>query len=332
LQYYFRVIGERGQVLGEGRDLRDLCERFAPQARDVLRSAALPQGFRSSGITHWDFEELPKQITQRVHGSDVPVFPALVDQGSAAGIQLVETSEAAERAHLAGVRRLLRIACKSTLSSLEKRMPAPLSQRSGFPPSRAEQAAFTETVRDRVTAEAFALAPGAELPRTRTDFQRLLAAGTPRLFPTFDTLLKLLAAVRTELDKTLRALDAARTPRGDTPASADVRQQLERLVPPHLLLHTDLGRLAQLPRYLTAAHARLTRAIHDPRKDASKAEPLAPVLRAFAAKYPTATDREAAQRILFWLEELRVATFAPELRPDRAPSIAEAARAVAGLT
>jgi ATP-dependent helicase HrpA len=210
-------------------------------------------------------------------------------------------------------------------------MPPPLSFRPGLPPSRAEQAAFAETVRARVTAEAFAVAPGTEFPRARADFQRLLAAGTPRLFPTFDSLLKLLVAVRTELDQTLRTLDTARSQPSGTQASADVRRQLERLVAPDFLLHTDLERLSQLPRYLIAARTRLTRAIHDPRKDASKAEPIAPVLRTFAAKYPAAADREAAQRVLFLVEELRVAIFAPELRPVRAPSVSEAARAVAEL-
>ena len=331
LTFYFRIIGERGQVLGEGRDLAELRERFGPQARDSLRTATLPQGFQSSGITTWNFDELPKQVTHRVHGSDVPVFPAMVDLGSAAGIQLFETREAAERAHVGGVRRLLRVASKSRLSSFERQMPAPLSLRKGLPPSRAEQAAFAETVRARVTAEAFAVAPGSEVPRTRDDFQRLLTYGTPRVYPMFETLLKLLAALRTELEKTVRTLEGARSQPSGKQASADVGQQLERLVSPELLLYADFGRLAQVPRYLAAAHARLTRALHDPGKDASKAEPIAGVLREFAAKFGTATDREEAWRVLFWIEELRVATFAPEVRAVGVRSIAEAGRAVKEL-
>lgn len=331
LNFYLRVIGERGRVLGESRDLRALCERFAPEARAVLRSATPPQGLQANGITTWNFEDLPKLVTHRAYESDVPVFPALVDQGSAAGIQLFETREAAERAHLGGVRRLLRIASKNTLSSLDRRMPLPFSLRPGLPPSRAEQGAFAETVRARVTAEAFALAPGAELPRAKADFQLLLTAGTPRLYSTFETLLKLLTTVRAELDQTVRVLDTARSQPSGTQASADVRQQIERLFAPDFLLHTDFEHLSQLPRYLAAARARLTRALHDPRKDASKALPIVALLRDFATAYTKATDREAAQRVLFSLEELRVATFAPELRPVRAPSIAEALKAVLEL-
>jgi ATP-dependent helicase HrpA len=331
LNFYFRVVGERGQVLGEGRDLGELRERFGAQARESLRSAALPQGFQSSGMTTWNFDELPKQVTQRVHGSDVRVFPALVDQGSAAGIQLFETAEAAERAHVGGVRRLLRIAGKSTLSGLDRRMPQPLVMKTGLPVSRAVQEAFAETVRARVTAEAFVFAPGREAPRTRDDFQRLLAFGTPRIDPTFEALLKVLATIRGELEKTVRTLDGARSQPSGAQASADVLQQVQRLIGPELLVYADFERLAQVPRYLAAAHARLTRALHDPRKDASKGEPIAGVLREFAAKFGTAKDREAAWRVLFWVEELRVSVFAPEVRAVGVGSVAEAARAVAEL-
>ncbi|HEX6272763.1 MAG TPA: ATP-dependent RNA helicase HrpA, partial [Polyangiaceae bacterium] len=331
LNFYFRVVGDRGHVLGEGRDLRELRERFGAEARESLRDAAAPQGFQPSGITTWSFDELPKHVANRVNGTEIRAFPALVDQDNAAGIQLFETAEAAERAHAGGVRRLLRIASKGALSTLDRRIPGPLALKTGRALSRTEQAAFAETVRARVVIEAFTLAPGREQPRTRDDFQRLLAHGTPRLYPAFEALLKLLAAVRTELEKTARTLETARAQPSGAKASADVREQLERLITPELLLYADFERLAQLPRYVAAAQARLTRALHDPRKDAGKAEPIAGVLREFATKYRAAKDRDAAYRVLFGLEELRVATFAPELRPVRAPSIAEAARMVAEL-
>ncbi|HVY25820.1 MAG TPA: ATP-dependent RNA helicase HrpA [Polyangiaceae bacterium] len=331
LHFYFRVVGERGQVLGEGRDLAQLCERFAPAARDALRQVAPPQHLRRSGITTWDFEDLPAQIARRVHGNELLSYPALVERDGAVALDLFESAPVAERAHGTGVRRLLQLACKNTLATFDKRMPPPLSRRYGLPASKAEQAAFAESLRVRVTTEAFALAAGVALPRSRADFQKLLTLGMPRLVPTFETALKLLGNLRAELEQTTRALDAAQSQPGAAQASADIREQLDLLLPADLLHHTPLSQLAHLPRYLSAARARLTRAIHDPRKDAAKAEPIAPLVRAFAAKYPKATDRAAAQHLLFRLEELRVATFAPELRPQKPPSIAEATREVAEL-
>jgi ATP-dependent helicase HrpA len=324
-------MGERQQVLGEGRDLAELRQRFLAQARESLRDFAPKSGLERSGITSWDFDELPRQVMRRAHGHDVPCFPALVDRGNQAAIELFETEELAERAHLGGVRRLLQFASKAELAGFEKRMPAPLLRRAGLPPSKAEQEAFSESIRTRVVSEAFSLSGAATLPRSRSELERLLSSGAPRLAAAFETTLKLVSEIRAELDNTLRALDAAKSQPSAQLASADIRQQLELLLPPDLLAQVELARVVHVPRYLSAMRARLVRAIHDPRKDASKAEPITPVLRTFATKYPTLADRSAARHVLFWLEELRVAAFAPELRPLRPPTVAEATRAVAEL-
>ena len=94
-----------------------------------------------------------------------------------------------------------------------------------------------------------------------------------------------------------------------------MRAQLELLLLPDTLQHAELARLEHYPRYLRAAQARLARAINDPRKDASKAEPFAPVWQAFLAKRASLRDQTAARRFHFLLEELRVSLFAPELKP-----------------
>src|SRR4029078_198122 len=86
------------------------------------------------------------------------------------------------------------------------------------------------------------------------------------------------------LDKTLRALDGAAKQPSGTAAAADIRVQLELLFAPDTWLWVERQQLEAFPRYLRAAQARLTRAINDPRKDASKAEPFAPVWQALLAK------------------------------------------------
>ncbi|MFC1643179.1 DUF3418 domain-containing protein [Myxococcota bacterium] len=64
-----------------------------------------------------------------------------------------------------------------------------------------------------------------------------------------------------------------------------------------LLADTELGQLAQIPRYLRAAQASLARAILDPRKDASKAESFIPVWTAFLRKHRSAQDRHEASKL-----------------------------------
>ncbi|RYZ10186.1 MAG: ATP-dependent RNA helicase HrpA [Myxococcales bacterium] len=331
LNFNCRVVGERGQVVAQSRDITALLEQHAGRARELLRAAAPPAQFQRSGLVAWDFEALPAVVTRKLLGTEVRSYPALVDRQKAVDLELFETEEAARTAHRGGVGRLLQLALKSQLTALGKRAPAPFTRRPGLPPPRAESEAFRELVLQRVVTEAFGLAELSPLPRDKAAFQRLLVAGSPRLPAVFEQTSRIIAASNAELEKTLRALDAAAKQPSALAASQDIRAQLEQLFPPDLLRHVALARLEQYPRYLRAAQARLARAIHDPRKDSSKAEPFQPVWQAFLAKRTAARDQAAAQSLHFALEELRVALFAPELKPLISISVASAASAVKEL-
>ena len=331
LRFNCRVIGERGQVVAESRDVDALLEQHTARAREVARLAAPPAEWEQSELTAWSFGELPRVVTRRVLGTDLPSYPALVDRGKSVDLRLLEEQSAAESAHRAGVGRLLQLAAKSPLSALSKRAPPPFSRRPGLPAPKAEAEAFRELLLARVVAEAFDLAGGAELPRCKATFDQRLAMGLPRLAPVFEQTARAIASANAELEKTLRALDAASKQPSGALASADIRAQLEQLFPPDLLLHVEVQRLEQYPRYLRAAQSRLTRAINDPRKDASKAEPFAPLWQSFLAKRASAREKDVAQRLHFALEELRVALFAPELKPAQSVTIASLTAAVQTL-
>jgi ATP-dependent helicase HrpA len=331
LRFNCRVIGERGQVVAESRDVAMLLEKHAARAREVARHAASPAEWVRCDLTSWSFGDLPKVVTRNVLGSELPSYPALVDRGKSVDLQLLEEQHAAEAAHRAGVARLLQLAAKGPLSVLSKRVPPPFTRRPGLPAPRAEAEAFRELVLARVVAEAFDLFDGAELPRSKVAFERLLAAGVPRLSPVFEQTTRAIEGANAELEKTLRALDAAAKEPSSAAASADIKSQLAQLFVPELLLHVERQRLEHFPRYLRAAQSRLTRAINDPRKDASKAEPFAPLWQKFLAKRAVARDPAVIRRLHFAFEELRVALFAPELKPAQSVTIAGLSAALEAL-
>jgi ATP-dependent helicase HrpA len=76
---------------------------------------------------------------------------------------------------------------------------------------------------------------------------------------------------------------------------------------------------------------RLGRAVTDPRKDADKLAPLAPLWNAFLAKQATFADREGVRALRWAFEEMRVATFAPELKPLGGMTIAKIKTALDAL-
>jgi ATP-dependent helicase HrpA len=266
-----------------------------------------------------------------VLGSDVRRYPALVDRKQAVDLTLLESAAAAEASSRRGLERLLWLAAQKPLGALAKRAPAPFPRRDGLPPTRAEVEVFREAVLGRTLREAFSIGSTTPLPRTRAAFETLYAAGLPRLEDAFSRLARALGIAAAELDKTERALRAAASQPSGTHAARDIRAQLELLFPADLLESIELERLEQLPRYLRAAQTRLARAIVDPRKDADKLEPFSPLWKAFLEKRALARDTDAATALRWAFEELRVALFAPELKPSGAVSVASVSRALAAL-
>jgi len=261
----------------------------------------------------------------------VRAYPAIVDRRKHVDLTLLESREAALTATREGVRRLCWLASQRALGGLGKRVPPPYPRTDRMPHPRSEAEAFVERALLRVVEEAFGLGPGAPLPRNADEFSALLAAGQRRLDAAFERVTRALGAFSAELDKLQRGLAAAAREPSGTNAARDIRTQLELLLNPDPLGEVELAQLEQYPRYLRAAQTRLARAIIDPRKDADKSAPLAPIWALFLDKRRSARDATLVRLLHCELEELRVAIFAPELKPARSVNPVALARDVAAL-
>jgi len=326
-----RVVGEGGRTIAQSRDVLELIQQHGGRAREALRRAAPPAQWQRSGITSWDFAELPPFIGRRVLGAELRSYPALIDRVKCVDLSLLETERAAETATRLGVRRLFALAAQRALAVFAKQCPAPFSLRAAFLTPRVEVEAFREAFLARVVEDAFGCGEGLALPRSKSAFDAQLAAGTPRIASAFKALERATLAASAELQATLRALESAAKHPSATLARSEIRAQLEQLFTPDLLETVPLARLEQFPRYLRAAQARLTRAISDPRKDADKLAPFAPLWAAFLARQSLLGDRSAAAGLRWAFEELRVAIFAPELRPAAPVSVASLTQALSQL-
>ncbi|MEP7084116.1 MAG: ATP-dependent RNA helicase HrpA, partial [Betaproteobacteria bacterium] len=116
-----RVVDAAGKELGAGRDLRALKLQFGEAAQ--LTFAAADPGIERSGLKAWECGELPQSLSFVRDGRRLTGYPALVDEGETVAVRLLDTADAAQRAHRQGVLRLLRIALKEQLRQLEKGWP-----------------------------------------------------------------------------------------------------------------------------------------------------------------------------------------------------------------
>ncbi|MBX3219086.1 MAG: ATP-dependent RNA helicase HrpA [Labilithrix sp.] len=326
-----RVVDHDRKVVEESRDVGDLLKRHGARARAAWKASAPAPRWERKGIASWDFGELAPFVVRRVAGQDVRSYPALEDRGGAVDLVLLESQGAAEVASRAGVRRLLMIAVRQTISAIAPRLPAAFARPNGATASRAETEAFRSLLLARIVDTAFRLDGDAPLPRGKAAFDALVAAGAPRLDPAFRVYAEALKPIAGELDRTLTALrNASKHPSGRN-AVVDLYAQLEHLFPLDLVGWVPLGRLEHYPRYLRAAQARLQRAVSDPRKDGDKHAPFAPLWSSFLAKRAAARDQESARELRWAFEELRVAIFAPELKTPVPVSVTKVAAALAAL-
>lgn len=333
LRLSFRVHDDQGKVVAQSRDLDDLLARFGGRAREVLKKVPTPTGFERRGLTSLDFADLPPFVTRRVGQVEVRSFPALVDRATSVDLVLLESQGAAEAASRDGLRRLLLLATRRELSSIEPRLPRALQAVSQAPrlPSRSDDEVFRAVLLARIADEAFELGGQTTLPRTKEAFDTMAARGAARLSGVFRDLESRLKPCAAELDKALVTLrSAAKHPSGRD-AVADMFAQLERLFPADLLAWVPLAQLEHFPRYLRAVQARVVRATTDPRKDREKLATFKPLWDDFLKRVPTVKDVEAARVLRFAFEELRVAIFAPELKTATPVSPARLREALATL-
>jgi ATP-dependent helicase HrpA len=313
-----RVVGENGAELAAGRDIAEVLAQASPRAAKAWAAHAAASKAPQPRMTTWQGVELPSHVEQNVSGAVVRSYPALVDGGDHVRVEHLGSATAARDAHRLGVLRLLLLDLRPTLRALIPRVPQLFSCDKALW-SRADQDAFAEAVLSQVVVEVFALGPvttpSPAIPRGPRAFEDLLVVRRGLVHPAYLEKEARLKSAITELRKVWDQLrEAKRHPSGRA-AISDMEAQLKALVDPPTLAGLVDERLGHLTRYARAMATRLTRAVHDPAKDALKAAPLAPILAEFARRRSSALDRSRVEALRWDIEELRVALFAPELRP-----------------
>ena len=171
----------------------------------------------------------------------------------------------------------------------------------------------------RALDEAFQLIDPEAFPRNKAAFTERLAEGRGLLPGVLTQLGRVAVELTAELEKVRAALKALAGKPGVSRAVVDdIQSQLAHLVPPDLMRVTSTARLGHIVRYLKAIQVRLQRQAHDPQKDQQKAAQVVPLWQRYLTKRAELRTKRRSTTDLdefAWLiEELRVQTFAPELK------------------
>ncbi|GHB29356.1 ATP-dependent RNA helicase HrpA [Salinicola rhizosphaerae] len=306
-----RVVDHEGVVLGEGRDLHVLQNRFNEAAAEGAKALADAQKESVEALSELPQEALPTSRTTRQAGIQVEVYPALVEQDDEFGVAWFDHAARAEAAHREGLIRLARRRLPDTVRYLQRDLPALKSCALLFA-KVGTQAQLANDIVDACLAQTVAADP---LPRSRAAFDARLEHWRGDLVSYAESLMK-------DLHPALQGhLAVTKALKGNVSLAlaltySDLRAQMQRLVYPGFV--RDAGPwLAHYPRYLQAAEIRLEKAPRDRRRDQLSMQQVQEwEARLDARRESTHRDGivdEALIEFGWWLQEWRVSLFAQQL-------------------
>ncbi len=350
----FRVTDEHGRQLGQGRNLAALKAEWGSKARGAFqalaslkiagsaqpatnsdkkqkensqeqapeapekRAQATPPAVapHDARYTEWRFGELPELMEIKKGGQTLLGFPALIDHGEAVAIEVFDEPEVAAARHRVGLLRLFALQIKDALKYLEKNIPDLQKMAVAYMPLGTQEELRAQII-DVALDRAFLLDP---LPTDEADFKRRVDEGRGRLTLIANEVARLAGTILIEYAAAARKLkDTKNAP----DATADVAQQLQRLMPKQFIAQAPWTQLAHFPRYLKAVTLRLDKYRADPARDAAKLAELRPQEQRYwrlVAERKGAVDARM-QELRWLLEELRVSFFAQELRTPQPVSV-----------
>ncbi|NPC40960.1 ATP-dependent RNA helicase HrpA [Nocardioides sp. zg-1230] len=312
----YRVVTEEGAEAGRGKDLDALKEPLRPTFEQAMADVASDSGVTATGQVGWTFCTVEESFVQRRAGHEVRGFPALVDEGTTVGLQVLATADEAAAHHRLGVRRLVLLALGPADPVDDVLAAAGLDQRAklalvGSPyPSVAD---LLDDVRAGIVGEVVDQHPTV---RDEAAYDAVGAASREAVAsgmgPAVHDVMRVLEAWRT----TDRAI-SGRADLMTLPALTDMRAQVGRLMAPGFVGEAGVRRLRDYPRYLAAVTHRRERLDGQVARDRQLMDQLAGLQEAWLHAVAAVPDGQPVPQHLrdarWLLEEYRVSLFAQQL-------------------
>ncbi|WP_067501604.1 ATP-dependent RNA helicase HrpA [Actinoplanes sp. TFC3] len=312
LRMNFRVVNDRNEVVGEGRDLDVLRASLAPKVQATISAAA--GDIERRGITTNDFGTVPRSVKQVRGGYEVAVYPALADEKDSVAVRVFETEAEQRLAMRAGTRRLLLL----TLPPAARYLQGRLDNRAKLELSRGNPyRSIADLLDDCAGAAVDRLVQDAGGPAwTSEEFAKLLDEVRADLVDATAAVVTQVQAVLATAYEVGQRLSTTREP-ALLPALTDIRAQLKALVYPGFVTVTGWRQLHHLPRYLKGIAYRLDRlgsTLARDRQLMAQLHEIEQEYRELRAELPVGGPADEGLREIRWMiEELRINFFAQSL-------------------
>tara|TARA_R110000824_G_scaffold52692_4_gene146304 strand:+ start:242332 stop:246048 length:3717 start_codon:yes stop_codon:yes gene_type:complete len=312
LQMHIRVLDDNGTVLDSGRDLKALQDKFSEQIQRSIQRYA-EDGVERSGITHWDFQELPL-IHEIKHGSiSLQTYPALVDEGDSVSLTLCDNAPLAEQESLWGVVRLLMLTSPQQVKYLKKHLLQDKQKNLLMSHFGAQSEVQEQLIR---AAYRNCFLGVKAIPRTQADFEKRFEECRGDLVEVAERAEKELYQIlqnHHQLQKQLKSFTGLR----DRHLYQDIQTQLDELLHADFISDTPREYFSEIPRYLKAIMERLEKYPRQIEKDKRSSEVLQYYYSQYTQQYNLLLKQNSVslelERFRWLMEEYRVSLYAQTL-------------------
>ncbi|NOQ65186.1 MAG: ATP-dependent RNA helicase HrpA [Methyloprofundus sp.] len=319
LRMNFRVIDAEGKHLDNSRDLKALQRQYSETAGNSFNQLAEDE-LNYTGCIKWAFDELPEIYQFEQNGQDFTGYPAIIDEGDAVGVRILDTQEKAALQHEVGLQRLFTLQLKKEAKYILKNLPfSPESElaynRLVKHPDLSKDILSRNYKEDMLGLIIKSVFVTGRTIRTEQQFEQCLKENKPELINQANKIgesavqaLKSYAQIKLKVD---------RMPQQDK-SVIDVQQQLARLFYQGFLTMTASEHLRNYVRYLKALDVRLQTMLSQSDKDQQKMQEMAKFQQWYWASIEKKQKNEIVnpERDAFrWMiEEFRVSLFAQQLK------------------
>ena len=316
LHLNFRVIDEQRKTLATGRDLNAIRRQLGMAAKESF--AAMPKTpFSRANLVRWDFGDLPASVEVKRDGMTFLGYPALVDRGTSASLELLDSAEAAKESMRSGLRRLFMTQVRDELRYAERNLPGIEAMSLNYATLGNYQDLKTDLLQ-AIADRSLSFTGDTSSIRTQAEFVRVAEEGWRRLTVATKEVCQIVGQILAEYQPLQRRLVEPFAPMLH-PAIRDMREQLAHLIYKGFIVRIPWTQLQHMPRYIEGVSVRLKKLTNAGLARDSMGMAIAtPLWKQYLSrleKHRHDGIRDPELMTYRWMiEELRISVFAQELK------------------
>ncbi len=311
--FYMRYcLWDNNVCRGCSRSLIELKHEYSEAATESFaHQLQHDETLSREGLTEWDFEKFPAQVSIKKDNIQVTAYPALVDYRDSVSIELFETRQDADFYHATGIARLISFQLDETIRYCEKNLPA-IDRSALMYVAMGTRQDLVEDIVLTVIMECF---PGKKIPVDRNEFNQCIDLNRTGF----------LSAANDKASAVNQILELHRDVRNRLQTSTipsnhldDCWQQCEYLVYESFIRDIPATFFRRIAVYFQALLKRLDKIA----LDSTQADRVLPLVRELWEEYlllaeDPENELEKLEQLRWMIEEFRITCFAQPMKTQK---------------